>query len=208
MSNEWAAVWIRARGYEPEPEPGWVTGRKPDFFCAGKAPFWVQVKTFEPTAYDVLQGRAWQDFRARINRLEGLTGNVHASISPTYSELSGKRAAPGAAQGKRTSALSNERTGRTPSMRRPRMSSARLAGRRVRCSARSGSDRQGECDILRRSTSVRARIPRRCCPVNRRLHHGDILWLTVGLRQVADCRIEHPPFPDASGPSDGVVSHS
>jgi hypothetical protein len=93
MSNERAAVWIRARGYEPEPEPGWVTGRKPDFFCAGKAPFWVEVKTFEPTAYDLLQGRAWQDFRARINRLKGLTGSVHASISPTFSELSGKRAA-------------------------------------------------------------------------------------------------------------------
>lgn len=93
MSNERAAAWIRERGYEPEPEPNWVTGRKPDFFCGGQSPFWVEVKTFEPTGYHQLQGRAWQDFRARINRLKGMTGDVHANISPTFSEFSGKRAA-------------------------------------------------------------------------------------------------------------------
>jgi hypothetical protein len=93
MSNERAAAWIRERCYEPEPEPDWVGGRKPDFFSGGTQPFWVEVKTFEPTAYDRVQGHAWEDFRARIKRLSGMTGNVHANISATYSELSGKRAA-------------------------------------------------------------------------------------------------------------------
>ncbi len=63
MSNDRVEAWLKNLGFDPEPEPKWVAGRKPDFFCPGVHPVWVEVKTFEPSQHSQTQDRAWQDFR-------------------------------------------------------------------------------------------------------------------------------------------------
>jgi hypothetical protein len=78
MSNDRAEAWLKELGYAPEPEPVWVAGRKPDFFCPGGAPLWVEVKTFEPSEHQQTQQWAWTDFRSRIGKINGATGEVYA----------------------------------------------------------------------------------------------------------------------------------
>lgn len=92
MSNERVEAWLRGLGYSPEPEPGWVPGQKPDFYCPGEAPLWVEVKTFEESPHQQRQGRAWEDFRARVARIKGATGEVFATVSANYTEAGGKLA--------------------------------------------------------------------------------------------------------------------
>jgi hypothetical protein len=93
MSNARVETWLRKLGYSPEPEPHWVPGQKPDFFCPGAAPLWVEVKTFELSPHQQRQGWAWEDFRARVARIQGAKGDVLATVSPSYTEADGKLAA-------------------------------------------------------------------------------------------------------------------
>jgi hypothetical protein len=93
MSNDRVEAWLRNLGFDPEPEPKWVTGRKPDFFCPGAHPVWVEVKTFEPSQHSQMQDRAWQDFRLRVEKTKNATGEVYAMTSQTYTGAHGKVAA-------------------------------------------------------------------------------------------------------------------
>jgi hypothetical protein len=89
MSNERVEGWLRELGHAPEPEPHWVPGRKPDFFCRD-VPLWVEVKTLGPTDYDQAQSHAWNDFRTRIGKIGEATGDVYAMTSQDYTEAAGK----------------------------------------------------------------------------------------------------------------------
>jgi hypothetical protein len=93
MSNDRVEAWLKSLGFNPEPEPKWVSGRKPDFFCPGAYPVWVEVKTFEQSQHQQTQDWAWNDFRARIEKIHGATGTVYAMTSQTYTEAHGKIAA-------------------------------------------------------------------------------------------------------------------
>jgi hypothetical protein len=93
MSNDRVEAWLRERGQSPEPEPAWVAGRKPDFFCPGPTPIWVEVKTLEQSQHQQTQDRAWNDFRSRIQKIEGATGTVYAMTSQAYTQAHGKVAA-------------------------------------------------------------------------------------------------------------------
>lgn len=87
MTNERAEIWLRELGYNPEPEPDWVTdGRRADFFCEGDSPCWVEVKTLLPPRHHELMGRAWTDLRARCERVSGVTGDLYAVVGDTYDE--------------------------------------------------------------------------------------------------------------------------
>jgi len=44
MSNQRAERWLRSFGYNPSPSNWIAHGKKPDFFCAGDPPVWVEVK--------------------------------------------------------------------------------------------------------------------------------------------------------------------
>jgi hypothetical protein len=91
MSNERAERWLRSRGYEPEPEPKWIEeGQKPDFFCPGGRPLWVEVKTFDPTVEQHEMGRAWEDLRQRCAGEDGLTGEIYLMLGTTYEQASGR----------------------------------------------------------------------------------------------------------------------
>lgn len=80
MSNERTATWLRGLGYDPEPEPVWITaGRKPDFFARSAAPLWVEVKTLAQDPYQEAMGMAWDDLRSRCKTLVG-TGGVYALL--------------------------------------------------------------------------------------------------------------------------------
>ncbi len=93
MTNARVDAWLRTLGYSPEPEPDWVPGQKPDFFCPGEAPLWVEVKTFEESPHQRRQAWAWEDFRARVARIQGAKGEVFATVSSSYTEADGKLAA-------------------------------------------------------------------------------------------------------------------
>jgi hypothetical protein len=93
MSNDRVEAWLKGLGYFPQPEPEWVIGRKPDFFCPGAYPLWVEVKTLEPSQYSQTRDWVWNDFRSRIERFRDATGEVYAMTSETYSEAHGKVAA-------------------------------------------------------------------------------------------------------------------
>jgi hypothetical protein len=87
VSNERAEQWLRTLGYTPEPEPAWIgEGAKPDFFGHGEHPFWVEVKTPAPPRHHEVMGRAWNDLRARCDRVEEVTGDLYAVIGDDYDE--------------------------------------------------------------------------------------------------------------------------
>jgi hypothetical protein len=87
MSNERAERWLRSLGYDPEPEPRWIeAGQKPDFFCAGNNPLWVEVKTLDPPVERQLLDRAFDDLRARCLREEGLVGDLYVCVGASYDE--------------------------------------------------------------------------------------------------------------------------
>jgi len=91
MSNERAERWLRSLGYEPEPEPRWIEeGQRPDFFCPGDRPLWVEVKTFDPTVEQREMGIALEDLRQRCAREEGLTGSIYVMLGATYEQPAGR----------------------------------------------------------------------------------------------------------------------
>jgi hypothetical protein len=80
MSNQLVATWLRELGFDPEPEPSWITsGRKPDFFARGPADAWVEVKELGQPDHDYAFADAWNDLRARCDKSH-LTGQLYACI--------------------------------------------------------------------------------------------------------------------------------
>jgi hypothetical protein len=81
VSNERAEKWLRNLGYRPEPDPTWIThGKKPDFFCAGDPPVWVEVKTLDPPPELQRLDRSFQSLRSRCEALVGVTGNLYVTV--------------------------------------------------------------------------------------------------------------------------------
>lgn len=86
MSNDAAQLWLQSLGYVPEPEPDWIIiGRKPDFFCPGEHPAWVEVKTLELAKESAAFGRAWDELHRRAERIAEC-GEAHALIGPGFDD--------------------------------------------------------------------------------------------------------------------------
>jgi hypothetical protein len=91
--NDDAATWLRSLGYDPEPEPTWVSsGRKPDFFARSTDPLWAEVKTLD--APDEAQDFdwAWNDLHRRCEKSSDLVGILYVLIGTAYDEKTGKSA--------------------------------------------------------------------------------------------------------------------
>jgi hypothetical protein len=73
-------------GLHPEPEPDWIAqGLKPDFFCDGIHPAWVEVKTLDLSKESQAFGRAWDDLHRRADKIDGF-GEAHALIGPAFDD--------------------------------------------------------------------------------------------------------------------------
>lgn len=80
MGNELTARWLRERGFNPEPEPVWITsGRKPDFFARGPADTWVEVKELTPPQHDFEFANAWNDLHDRCAKARA-NGRLYAAV--------------------------------------------------------------------------------------------------------------------------------
>jgi len=91
MSNERAERWLRSLGYEPQPEPAWIDeGQRPDFYCPGEHPLWVEVKTFNPTVEQREMGLALEDLQRRCAQAGGLTGSIYVMLGAAYEQLAGR----------------------------------------------------------------------------------------------------------------------
>lgn len=78
-------------GLTPEPEPSWLTtGPRPDFFCPGDPPTWVEAKLLERTPDWVTIRRLWDSLRERAKDVP-VTGTAHSYMSPNADEGAVKR---------------------------------------------------------------------------------------------------------------------
>ncbi|NEW93797.1 hypothetical protein [Rhodopseudomonas sp. BR0M22] len=90
MSHPEAEALFRKACIPFEPEPGWIAeGRKPDFYCRGKHPFWCEVKNLERLEDTRRLGEAFNELSARTGNLE-LTGQGFAHIHPNFSHRDAK----------------------------------------------------------------------------------------------------------------------
>jgi hypothetical protein len=61
-----AEIFLRGHGFSCEREPSWIVeGRKPDFFCEGQRPLWVEVKNLSDTEQDRKQAYLWKETQSR-----------------------------------------------------------------------------------------------------------------------------------------------
>jgi hypothetical protein len=90
LSHPGAEALFRKAGIPFEHEPGWITeGRKPDFYCSGRRPFWCEVKDLEQLEDSQLLGEALNELSARTGNLD-LTGRGFAYIHETFSHRDAK----------------------------------------------------------------------------------------------------------------------
>lgn len=69
MSNERAETLLRALGFTLEPEPAWVIGLNPDFYCSGPLDLWVEVKTLAAEERFERLADAHKQLRKRLGRI-------------------------------------------------------------------------------------------------------------------------------------------
>jgi hypothetical protein len=76
-----AETFLRSRGFDCEKEPTWVSeGKKPDFFCQGRASIWVEVKTLSATVHDKKRAYQWDELQHR-GAVVPAHGSAHALVS-------------------------------------------------------------------------------------------------------------------------------
>jgi hypothetical protein len=80
-SLDQAEALLRRQGFACEREPSWVLkGKKPDFFCQGRASIWVEVKTLSATTSAQRQRYFSREFQQR-SRAVTFPGDALAEIS-------------------------------------------------------------------------------------------------------------------------------
>lgn len=86
MSNDRVCEWLEGLGYVPEPEPSWITqGQRPDFFCPGERPVWVEVKILKFSRESELFDRAWNVLCRRADKIRGM-GEGHILVGQTFDD--------------------------------------------------------------------------------------------------------------------------
>lgn len=90
MSHPEAEALFRKAGIPFEHEPGWIAeGRKPDFYCSGRRPFWCEVKNLERLEDSQRLGEAFNELSARTGNFD-LTGQGFAYIHENFSHRDAK----------------------------------------------------------------------------------------------------------------------
>lgn len=90
-ANQVAASILTSCGFEIEPEPEWVTGQKPDFFCHGPCDLWVEVKSVTTDKRFKKLGEKFDDLCDRAKKVR-MTGFAHAWVADEATEFHNKRA--------------------------------------------------------------------------------------------------------------------
>ena len=89
--NDAAERILTGVGFECEPEPDWVSGRVPDFYCTGKATIWVEVKSLDEPDEIKNTGREIVLFRERVRAMRNC-GKAFAVVSDDMSQRDAKLA--------------------------------------------------------------------------------------------------------------------
>jgi len=90
LSNARAEQLLSESGIPFEPEPKWIkNGQKPDFYCAGRKPFWCEVKTLERPEDSEKLHKALDDLINRTSNLDA-TGLGFAYIHDDFSQRDAK----------------------------------------------------------------------------------------------------------------------
>jgi hypothetical protein len=80
-SAERAEAFLRTRGFTCEREPRWILeGKKPDFFCSGRMPLWVEVKTLSARTPDRKRADLWRELQQRCRSIL-VPGDAFAQVS-------------------------------------------------------------------------------------------------------------------------------
>ena len=87
--NDAAERLLSSHGLACEPEPGWVSGRVPDFYCTGKAKLWVEVKSLDEPEEFKASARAFDWLKERGRTLRN-RGKVWAVVSDDMSQRDAK----------------------------------------------------------------------------------------------------------------------
>ncbi|MEQ8196283.1 MAG: hypothetical protein RIB59_17505, partial [Rhodospirillales bacterium] len=61
--NNQAKAFLTENGFDCEPEPDWLEGKVPDFFCRGDFEMWAEVKSFDPPRESEFQLRLFNVFK-------------------------------------------------------------------------------------------------------------------------------------------------
>jgi hypothetical protein len=88
---ELARALLEQQGFECCPEPKWIQGKKPDFFCTGPADIWVEVKSLgqTPPQKKASELHSWFDRRRQIDRRGA---RISARYAPDVTEKDVKEA--------------------------------------------------------------------------------------------------------------------
>ncbi|MGJ5179947.1 hypothetical protein ACQR16_30560 [Bradyrhizobium oligotrophicum] len=90
MSHSRAETLFRKAGIPFEHEPDWIAkGRKPDFYCSGRSPFWCEVKDLERLEDSQRLSKSFNELSARTGNLD-LTGQGFAYIHEDFSNRDAK----------------------------------------------------------------------------------------------------------------------
>ena len=85
LYNDIAERLLSVHELESEPEPEWVSGRVPDFYCTGRIALWVEVKSLAVPKEIEVSGRALQWFRERSETVR-YHGKAFAVVSDDMSQ--------------------------------------------------------------------------------------------------------------------------
>jgi hypothetical protein len=83
--NEAAESLLSESGFSCEPEPDWVKGKVPDFFCTGRAQMWVEVKSLDDPKELAVPADALRWFQKYAHRVQN-TGSALAFVADDVSQ--------------------------------------------------------------------------------------------------------------------------